>query len=393
MEAKRKKVLEEFFKSLLKNGNSIDLKLSFKKIKYLDNYYKENFDKYNNDDQGYLEFLNSNLKFKEGLSLSLAAENEVHKQFLLGRGLQPAILTECFLAQTIAELFKLNSIIINKPGFSVPSEITNLLLAAKGQHDSNFRYLYYDKDNMNIVLTQNGDSSSIDAFFIKNKILIRIEFKEKASRFNERDISKYDDDGKLLPAEDFRRLYPYYSLIIDDFNSRHSLFELLGGNIKLGQLLDPQIVKEIFGLENKTKEIDLYIFAGSTKLYPVLYDYIPDYVSIANSELRTTGKNSKKVYTFKYLDEILKSIGAVYKNNYIMVKKEKMEPRKARQHDKKISGYKLNNLLFVPIKLIKEDGDFYIFEKKDIFQINPTISLHLDLLENEDYSKQLTFFK
>ena len=34
-----------------------------KKIKYLDNYYKENFDKYNNDDQGYLEFLNSNLKF------------------------------------------------------------------------------------------------------------------------------------------------------------------------------------------------------------------------------------------------------------------------------------------------------------------------------------------
>src|SRR5690606_27495090 len=77
------------------------------KIKNLNEFYKNNFE----DHTDYNQFLIQMGSLKEILEMSVSAEAEFRKQFERRMALQPAILSECFVAQTIANIFELDQFI------------------------------------------------------------------------------------------------------------------------------------------------------------------------------------------------------------------------------------------------------------------------------------------
>lgn len=392
---KRIKTLKAFLKSLL-NNNCIDLIVPFKEIKKLDKFYKENYGNYKVRNQNDFDnFMSKNSDFQKKINLSRSAFLEVEKQFFFNKALQPAILTECFLAQTIANLYSLDTIICNYKNEPVPSKITNLLNSAYGHHGSNFRYLFFNSNKQDVILTQNGDPSSVDAFFVKDKFLFRIEFKENVARIQEKEIvGGYDENGKLIYDNEFNKNYPYYAKLIDYFNKQNSVFDLLGENFKISSLIDNNLLKQILNSSATQEKIDLYVFAGQKKLFPILPDLLSEYVNYDTSEIRSAGKNSYKVFTPLFLDKTLAKLGAtkLNANDDYAVDESKLTNRISRgKKGSTLSGKKLNSIFWIPQKHYKVLNGKIVFNKNNIKQIRCTISVHLKLNEKADFDKQLKY--
>src|SRR5690554_2412972 len=102
------KALILIFNQIYNGGKLTKLITTKKNIKRLDRFYKDNFQLYDDYDTFYSN-LDSSLK--KVLVLSHAANSEFEKQFKKRQALQPAILNECYVIQTIANLLNLNHFI------------------------------------------------------------------------------------------------------------------------------------------------------------------------------------------------------------------------------------------------------------------------------------------
>ena len=62
-----------------------------------------------------------------------------------------------------------------------------------------------------------------------------------------------------------------------------------------------------------------------------------------------------------------------------------------RINNKKITGKKINHLLFVPLDKIKEEDDNYIFSITDVRQLKPTLSAHMQIIAHR--KKLIEYYK
>ena len=173
----------------------IGLIIPFDRIKKLDELYKVQ----HNSFSSFEDFENAfPLEFAD-YKKSKSAYKEIQKQFNNGMGLQPCILTECFVAQTLANHLHLNEYIdLDDVNAMVPSQLTGAIFAAQGYNDgSKFRYCYYN-NHYDALVFQCGASGTVDIVFTKFNISIRIEIKEQVSKLEECDITGlYDEQGHL----------------------------------------------------------------------------------------------------------------------------------------------------------------------------------------------------
>lgn len=142
---------------------------------------------------------------REFLELSKAVQAEYAKQFAKDQTLQPAVLNECFVIQTIANLLRLEFFIdVDDNPEIVPAHLLQSLIKAKGgELESQYpRYIYHGPKS-GVVLLQYGDSSSIDAIFVSSGHRIRLEIKASRAKMGEFDLD-YGEDGKLIASDNIR---------------------------------------------------------------------------------------------------------------------------------------------------------------------------------------------
>ncbi len=183
--ATENKAIIFLFNKIYNDGKLTKLIVAKTMIKKLDKFYKENFQLYSKYD----DFFASLGNLRKFLDLSLAARAEFEKQFMKKQALQPAVLNECYVIQTIANVLGIKNFIdaYEKQENILAHLLTSLIRAKGGELEGQLtRYIYYGSKS-GLVLLQYGDSSSIDAIFVNEGFRIRLEIKDSKAKMGEYD--------------------------------------------------------------------------------------------------------------------------------------------------------------------------------------------------------------
>jgi len=367
------KILYYLFNSIYNDGKLTKFLVKRSVIKQIEKIYKQNYLKFEDYSSFYSNFSNIN----QYLKLSQAAECEIKKQFFKKMALQPAILNECYVIQTIANLFNLNLFVdVDENHENIPVFLLKSIIKRKnGLLENQFpRYIYYNEDK-NITLLQYGDSHSIDAIFIKDGYRIRLEIKDIKAKMGEYDLS-YEEDGKLIASDNIKKEFPEFLNIIEEFNKENNVYQYLGKNYKIGEKINESSLKDIVFSIFNSKKIDLFLLQASNRIFAIPSLSIFDNITTHGSEIRIAGRNNYEVFTPKNLKDVLIKQNAVFLDDNIVIPFDKTNLIKGRGMDK-ITRYNINNIYYLKINNIKRENGKVIFNIKNIRQKRPTISIHI----------------
>lgn len=394
-------------------NSSIKCILNSKDLKYIWNHYKKTLGLFNNID----EFVASDEKLTkiigEGRKMTRlkGVKDEIDKQLKRAvlnqkegaKGLQPGILYECNVVLTLANILGFKSYKDLERGGYGDVPITLLeYVKSKEKTLCAARYVYFNEGDEHNFLIQYGNPKMGDGSVILmyNGIVTEtiLEIKDMPALLMDRDLIYDDiDGGKFIITDELASEFPDYIQYIERFNNETSIMEHLGRNYPLfnseNTLKDKQsLLGNFFNISN----VDMLMVTQKEKLIPIKIEdlnYIfPDgkpLIDLSGSEIRTTGKNSKAVFTPNILNEVLNSmdisvigkICRVYKDNKFVIGRVKG------RGINKDTRYKINNIFFVSLKdnidLLKqlEDNDLnYIeFPIDSIKQTKSGISLHINV--------------
>ena len=375
-----KDALKDIYYAIYNGGNLLSLIIKTKEIKKIENIYKNNYFKFHN----FEDFERSYQNEFDIIKKSESAYSEIKKQFKLQKALQPAILTECIVAKTLSEYFALDKFYDWDGGNDVPGKLFNATQQFIGSDRSRrFRYCYYN-DKFKVFILQCGDSKTIDIIFVKYNYTIRIEIKEAISKLEECDITGlYNEEGILIIDDSFANKRSYYKDLIELFNKSTNVFDLEGHNFNLARLLDKEKIKNILEYVFNSKDLQMYIFVLKNELLPVFPENLRDFVSFKGSEIRTAGRNSRKLFTPNFARNKIKELNGSIDDDLIVKIPNKKEYFSNGRGQNKITRFNLGSLLYVDSKVIKKDDDFVYFHFNEIKQKVPSIALHLNIEKND----------
>jgi len=375
------KSLIYLFNKIYNGGDLINIITTITKIKSMNKYYKNNFTRYDN----FEELLFNMGSLRTELEKSHSALAEFEKQYNRNLALQPAILTECFISQTLANILGLNNFLdADENEENIPGNLLMALIRSKGGdlEAATPRYIYYN-DNSSIVLLQYGDSSSIDAVFVKNGYRVRLEIKEEKAKLGEYDLN-YNEEGVLIPTRNIINNHPEYIKFIDVFNNTTDMFSHMGSNFKIGSYLEDDLLNSIVDRVFALGRIDLYILQKGNKIFAVPSNNLLKCVDVTKgSEIRTAGRNSYAVFTPDRLMTFIHEQGGTIENNIVTLAYDQDNETEARGGTR-ISRYKINSLFFVPYQFVTIENNFVSFDLTKVKQNKATIAIHLNAEINED---------
>ena len=355
-------------------------------IDYINQYYKQNFNKA----KTYEELVKDD-RFEFLLNKLHSAKYEINKQFNLKKALQPGIISECNFSESIAKVLGLNKVIDldNAKYNEVPREF-NEFVQNSSQTFSGARYLFYNNKNKNIFIFQYGNPARGDAEVVMDGQKIRLEYKEKHAKLGEYDML-YDNMGTLIPSNKIKQELGALTFLIDSFNQNTDIFSEIGHNYTAFDVDTCMIAASMY---LQSKKIDLIISAVGDSLVAINFDCFKhktpsnEYaVSLKGSEIRTSGKNSKKVWTEEHFEQTLKDLEVVNKNGFCYIKKDKCKLVKGKGKEE-ITRLKIGSIYFVFIENVKDNGLEYVFKKEDVRQLVPTISMHMTINATKEELKK-----
>lgn len=387
----KKEAIDELIKTIY-NTNS-DLILPEVDIKKLNDFFKgiEDFNK------KFEDFCNDNSEELNEISKLRSGKYEIEKQYNQNKALQPGILSECNYIETLAKIFKLNKCLDfdRTPMNKVPIECRNYLNSGY-QTFSAARYLYYSTKNPDIFIFQYGNPANGDAEIIINGNKVRIEFKERNAKAGEYDITGlYNDEGELLISDDFRKNTPEYVPLIEKFNSETNVIEQIGHNYnnfddetKVMSIMEYFARHDIDVIVSSTSDNDLIVLTPECVKIE-----LPDgrkIITTENSEIRTSGRNHRKIFTKELFEKVLKDMNAIQldENKYeVSLNNDLVEIVNGRGTSTP-SRVKFNKVFFVDIKNAKIENDKITFDINNVEQLKPSISMHIKINANKDELKQ-----
>lgn len=371
------KTIRYFFNEIYNGGNLIELILPFEKIKKLDELYKIQHNSFSSFEDFEKSFPQEFVEYKK----SKSAYREIQKQFNNKMGLQPCVLTECFVAQTLANHLRLDKYIdLDDSNATVPNQLVGAIYSAQGYNDgSKFRYCYYN-NHFDALVFQCGASGTVDIVFTKFNVSIRIEIKEQVSKLEECDITGlYDERGRLQLSEEFKQKRAKYVPFVYLFNAMTNIFAKEGHNFNFSSHLGDDKAKSIIADALDMKVVDLFVLVVGNKLVPVLSKYLFDFVTFEGSEIRTAGRNSGKVFTPEFAKAKIESLGGtVGLDGLVSMPYDPHNRVKGRNLDE-YRRYAIGSLLFVKLEETELVNNGIIkFQFAKIYQKKPSISIHLN---------------
>ncbi|CDE07572.1 putative uncharacterized protein [Bacillus sp. CAG:988] len=357
-------------------GEMIFTVLDNQEIKEIEDFYNKNYDKF--DDIN--DFYSLDKKIARNIKKVKSVKAEVERQFEINKRLQSGTLCECVMAETIANIYNLDSFadVFHTYIRELPANILYRL-----RDDNNrilCRYIYYNKEDLNTFLIQYGNPTRYDAdLYIDNQI-VKLEFKDRIARAGEKE-TEYDDNGKLIYSEKFAEENPDYIPLIERFNEEYNIIDL-PGNYQIDDEDDKKAMLKAY-FKNLGFE-SLVSVDENSQLVAITEDCIEvhdgkEFLSLAGSEIRRAGKNSYSVFTKELLKKSIEEINGSINDDIVKIPKEKMTDR---INNGRVTGKKINHLFFVKIENIKEDSEYYIFSLSNIKQLKPTLCVHMQIISD-----------
>lgn len=375
-----------FFLDTIYSNNS-KLVLTDEEIKRIENFYKEN----HKIDKEYDEYLKNNYDVIGLIKKIRSGNYELEKQYNKNESLQRSILSECNYIETLASIFKLNKCIDfdRTPLNSLPVECRKFLNSGQ-QTYSSARYLFYNPKQPDIFIFQYGNPAEGDAEIIIDGNKIKLEFKKREAKAGEYDLF-YDESGKLIMPDGFEEANPELVKFVNQFNEETNLIDEIGHNYTNRFNEEDQIEAALAYFAKH--DIDIYVSATKENDLVALE---PDALKITlkdgsriittkGSEIRTTGRNPKKLVLTDLFDKIMNEFDAEYLDgDTIKVKMNNKIEIVNSSGSSEPGRVKFNKFFFVKYNKAKFEGNYVIFKKKDVYQVNPTLSIHLILDANKN---------
>lgn len=369
-------------------NNNMKLIITEQDVKYINDYYKKNFNNINS-----YEDLLLDERFSKLVNKLHSAEYEIKKQVALKKALQPGIIAECNFSETLAKIFKLNKVIDldNAKYNEVPKEFSEFVQGSS-QTFSGARYLFYNNKDKNIFIFQYGNPALGDAELIYFDTKIRLEYKEKDAKLGEYDII-YNNEGKLISSEKIKKELKVLELLIDSFNQNTNIFDEIGHNYSAFDTNTCIIAAKTYLNVNG---IDFVISSVKDELVAITDDCFcyqlenGDYVvSLEGSEIRPAGRNSKSVWTMSHFYNTLKELNAInIEADKYYIDKKNVDFATARGKEE-VSRMKIKNVYFVRYEDIEYKDNGYMFSIDDVRQLVPTISMHMHISATKDELKKV----
>lgn len=359
--------------------------LNNQEIKAIEDFYNNNYDKYSDISK----FYSLDKKIAKNIKKLKSVRAEVERQFKIKKRLQSGTLCECVMTETIAQIYGLDSFadVFHTYIRELPANILYRL-----RDDNNkilCRYIYYNKDNLNTFLIQYGNPTRYDAdLYIDNQI-VKLEFKNRIARAGEKE-TEYNDEGKLIYSDKFAEENPNYIPLIEKFNEKNNIVELMG-NYEIDNEEDKKaLLKSYF--KNLGFEA-LVSLDDNSQLVTITEDCIDPkdgkvFLSLDGSEIRRSGKNSYSVFTKELLLKSIQRIEGTILDETVKIPVANMSDR---VNNGKITGKKINHLFFVKIGNVIEKDGYYVFSLKNVKQLKPTLCVHVQIIS--DREELIEFYK
>lgn len=388
----KENTIQEFLDTVYNNDSS--LILDENSIKRINAIFKE----YQEEEKKFDDFVSALEVEFQNITKLQSGVMEIKKQYERNMALQPGVLSECNYVETLARLFKLNKCLdLNNVTFNqVPIEAAKYLIPS-AETISGGRYLYYNTKK-DIFLFQYGNPETGDAVMVIDGDPIKLEFKERTAKTGEYDITGlYGEDGKLIISNDFAIKNPEYVPFIEQFNEETNVIEQIGHNFntfdeetKITSIQEYFIKNNIDILISSTKENELIALTPDSITLEL--EDGTSIISTQNSEIRTSGRNYTKIFTPELFHQTLHQIGATEIDNETVLVNintpcvEKVTGRGMNQ----ITRIKFNKIFFVKIENVTwQDENNIIFKISDVYQLKPTVSMHLTILASKEQLKNV----
>ena len=236
--------------------------------------------------------------------------------------------------------------------------------------------LYAENENMKFYYLGNPNQNDIKIIY--NGIPYYGEIKEPLAKLEEKDLY-YNEDGKLyFKSNTDKELYLPY---IDFFNNTTDLFSNLGHNFKFEA--NDLLAYNIFSNKN-VNFILSYDSNNNIICFNNTVENICRYIKFEGSEIRSTGRNMKNVFTPKYFNTILSNSLISQEGNIVFLDANKLTPVKGRGKND-ITRYKLNECFAFKVeKILTNNNNIIKIKLNNIKQISPTISIHLQIRRDNE---------
>lgn len=338
----------------------------------------------------YHDFINSDKETWDIISKSRCIRHVVRNTFISRTNFKSGLLFENLILETFSGLFGLTEIYdALSDDYELPKDISEKL-------PSNTKFVIYNENISDVYIYLVGGSNGNDAVLYYKGDLFRIEVKDEKARSGEVDIDGYTEDGKLIINDAFREKHKEYVPVVENFNKYGGSFiDRIGSNIRFSDnddTLKKEIVKQYF-VKNK---IDFLLTVDAEENLIVLTKDDVDFFNMDGSEIRTAGKNAKKVFTPLYLQNVLNNLCAEVidsENELYRVPIHLVKSRIGRETDGEKTGYKLSPVLFVRLENTKEDEKYLYFSLKDVLQLKPIVGVHLQVDYGHPYLRRKFYFE
>lgn len=386
-------LLRSFFKKMYANGEFIPLLPSSEILRAMEESLKASEEGIARDIAEFLRDCGLDGDAEKALNFGVQDAGYLLLKKKLREGkphLRPMELHECAVAKTVASLYGMSSIWSRDMDYS-PSWLTAALQRVNNADRSVAEYIYYaPRDEGSSLLMLLGGPNTTDMLLSKTGGSVRVEAKGQLSKLGEYDFPDIDRDGKLVIDDEFRDKRQGLVPFAEEFNRRTSIFEILGSNYSLVPMINehPEWLEGAVGgyLDEKSPDIFLIEHAPGrgkpTVLVPVLPEFLCQALDFSGSEIRSNGRNHKKVR--KNVDELyfqmaigfaLKLDGR-YEGGRFTFPRAKLEPRKERGKANSISGWKMNGLFYFEGAPNEMVGDEMSFSPESLHRTKPSISIH-----------------
>ena len=326
-----------------------------------------------------------------------SGKDEIVKQHAKQKGLQSGILSECLIAQTLADIHELEfyeDIETNAPS----STLLSLVKDNKLEHLlGNTRYVYYSQQK-EIIIFQCGNPNTNDLHIHLKAGDVISEIKDIPALIQDIDLL-YDNNGKLIIPDELRKQSPACAEVIERFNAETDVISSAGQNYQIGTSASDDLCRQIIKEFASNSNAEVLFLLVKNDLIAVLVDDIAKKFSngkpiftFKQSEIRTTGKNARATpFAPKLVEDAIREYCEETSNpNILRIAKanDKVIGWKTGRGKKDKTRFKITEQIFVRTKDITETDDYYEFDKSKINQTKSSITVHLNFPHKKEDMKE-----
>ena len=310
-----------------------------------------------------------------GLPTIESVQSAINTALRTNKNLQSAILSECVYTFDIASLLGLSIYIECNGDFkSLPNALASQLRARKMVP----RFAFSNAAKTEF-LVQAGGPNAVDACYysVATSEILWIEYKESEAKFGEADLL-YDDSGLLIKSTVFLKKHSHFVPMLDEaMKDDFNIFDYSAREKNYNVFRKATVSDAIVNYFKEPISTIVFTEDEDSNLIAFLANDAPRFASKIQGEIRSAGRNPKKIFTNIHFKETFAKLGgAVSPAGECRIAKSKIKHYRFARGGIKgtMTGIKISSLYFVRCEDFGPSESEYLFNLKNVYQLKSSIA-------------------